>query len=204
MKKKQRGKKTRFSLRRKSKGYNKERDSSESQSPQYYTVEEIQDKKETNGKVYYYVKWEGFPADQNTWEPAENILDKKVIIQYEKAKRDEGLVKEPESPPKKKEIRIIAEKITIEEDDDEVLDNENPEVKSTPQHPDNTNIIETVKPPENANIETEKPKDNTDVVETEKHVDSTNIVENEKPMDNTNDTVPQNYGFFSKPGKNLS
>jgi Chromo (CHRromatin Organisation MOdifier) domain len=26
-----------------------------------------------NGKEYYYIHWKGYPADDDTWEPKENL-----------------------------------------------------------------------------------------------------------------------------------
>jgi hypothetical protein len=41
----------------------------------FFDVEEILDKKYNarEGKNYYLVKWEGYPPEQNTWEPEENL-----------------------------------------------------------------------------------------------------------------------------------
>ena len=38
-----------------------------------YEVEEIIDKKDINGILYYKIKWYGFPLSQATWEPLENL-----------------------------------------------------------------------------------------------------------------------------------
>jgi len=38
-----------------------------------FEVEFILDKKIKRGKVYYLVKWKGFPEDDTTWEPKENL-----------------------------------------------------------------------------------------------------------------------------------
>lgn len=41
----------------------------------FFDVEEILDKKYNarERKNYYLVKWEGYPPEQNTWEPEENL-----------------------------------------------------------------------------------------------------------------------------------
>ena len=33
--------------------------------------------------MQYKVKWLGYPEDQSTWEPEENILDKRLIEHFE-------------------------------------------------------------------------------------------------------------------------
>ena len=35
-----------------------------------------------NGKVEYLVRWLNYPKGQSTWEPEENILDKRLIDSY--------------------------------------------------------------------------------------------------------------------------
>ena len=48
-----------------------------------YMVEAILDHREHKGKRQYLVKWQGYPQDESTWEPAENLLDEsgKDIVQ---------------------------------------------------------------------------------------------------------------------------
>ena len=54
---------------------------------QTYTVEKIVDKKKEKGKIYYLVKWLGFPSDQNTWQTAkmlkEDVPD--MVKEYEES-----------------------------------------------------------------------------------------------------------------------
>ena len=48
-----------------------------------YSVERIINKKITNNKVYYYLKWHGYPESENTWEPEENLNCPNLIKEFE-------------------------------------------------------------------------------------------------------------------------
>ena len=43
--------------------------------PDVYVVDKVVDMKIKQGEVEYRVKWQGFNSMQNTWEPANNLLD---------------------------------------------------------------------------------------------------------------------------------
>ena len=45
-----------------------------------YNVEEIQDSKKYQGKIKYLVHWEGYPTEEDTWEPAENVKHAQELI----------------------------------------------------------------------------------------------------------------------------
>lgn len=49
-------------------------------SNQEYEVEEILSKKMVKGKPFYLVKWKGYSASENTWEPQENVRNLKRLI----------------------------------------------------------------------------------------------------------------------------
>ena len=48
-----------------------------------FAAERILKKRKRKGKMQYKVKWLGYPEDQSTWEPEENILDKRLIEHFE-------------------------------------------------------------------------------------------------------------------------
>jgi len=49
-----------------------------------YAVERIVDSRREGRKVEYLVKWAGYSADHNTWEPKVNILDKRLINNFQR------------------------------------------------------------------------------------------------------------------------
>jgi hypothetical protein len=56
-----------------------------------WVVEAILDSKKKRGKLEYLIKWEGYPMEENTWEPVENIFDADHLIQ-------EFYAKHPKAP----------------------------------------------------------------------------------------------------------
>jgi len=70
------------------------------ESDDIYTAEEIVKQRLRNGKPEYLIKWLGFPASHNTWEPTENILDKRLITSfYKKHSRAKRLDADPDYAP---------------------------------------------------------------------------------------------------------
>ena len=52
-----------------------------------FAAEKILKKRKRKGKMQYKVKWLGYPEDQSTWEPEDNILDKRLIENFERGQR---------------------------------------------------------------------------------------------------------------------
>ena len=59
------------------------KESADTDQDNLYRVEKIIDhKKDSKNKDFYLVKWEKYSSKHNTWEPAENFIDKNVIKKY--------------------------------------------------------------------------------------------------------------------------
>jgi hypothetical protein len=60
-------------------------ESKDNETSEYFEVEYILDKKTKRNKIYYLVKWVGYPSYENTWEPVTNLKKyaKESIETYE-------------------------------------------------------------------------------------------------------------------------
>ena len=54
-----------------------------------YKVDRIMGYRKRNGKEYYYIHWEGYPAEDDTWEPKEN-LNEAALRSWEQERRKDG------------------------------------------------------------------------------------------------------------------
>jgi hypothetical protein len=52
----------------------------EIEGEQEYNVEEIRDSRKRRGKVQYLVHWEGYPREEDTWEPTGNLQHAQELI----------------------------------------------------------------------------------------------------------------------------
>jgi hypothetical protein len=53
---------------------------------EYFEVEDILDSRKRGNKWQFLVSWKGYPADQNSWEPEENIMNCQHLIRDHKSR----------------------------------------------------------------------------------------------------------------------
>ena len=90
-----------------------------------YNVEEILDKKMLGRNFKYLIKWEGYPDEENSWEPRKN-LPKEMVDEFEETARD----------------RLGASSSRVEE---EAEDNDEEQEEREEQHPGEM-VLEDLKP----------------------------------------------------------
>ena len=96
-----------------------------------YNVEKILDRRKVKNKLLYKIKWEGYPMNQCTWEPLENLTTViELVEEYDKShpmkqnkkvkSKNNLLGQKKELPPEEKKeiIKIIDKKpeVTPEEE----------------------------------------------------------------------------------------
>ena len=52
-----------------------------------YDVERILNDRVVNGRKEYFIKWVGYPDEDNTWEDAKNIFSPELLEEYEQEKK---------------------------------------------------------------------------------------------------------------------
>ena len=85
---------------------------------EFYNIEKILDRRKTNGKLEYKIKWEGYPMNQSTWEPMKNLESAKELVEeYDRTHPITAQQKSSKSEHKKKETTFINKKRKEENDD---------------------------------------------------------------------------------------
>lgn len=62
-------------------------DSSEKDDDRIFQAERILKSRKKKGKMEYLVKWHNFPKNQSTWEPELNILDRRLVDNFNNSKK---------------------------------------------------------------------------------------------------------------------
>ena len=86
-----------------------------------YYIERILDKRKVNGKYEYKIKWEGYPLNQSTWEPLENLQTAMELVNefdkvYEQQNKDKNESKNNSYLKKK---RLLKKEVKKEEKKEE-------------------------------------------------------------------------------------
>ncbi|KAG6462713.1 chromobox protein homolog 3 [Manduca sexta] len=94
---------------RPSKGKSKKRKSGKEKHvvEEEYEVEKIVDSKKIKGKLHYLIRWKGYSADSDTWEPENTLSCPELINKFNEEKENS---KNKESKPTKKAIKRKAKK----------------------------------------------------------------------------------------------
>lgn len=59
----------------------------------YFEIEDILDSKRDGRRLYYLIKWKGFPDSENSWEPLSNIPARGLVKEFHR--RNPGKPGEP-------------------------------------------------------------------------------------------------------------
>uniref|UniRef100_A0A0K0DJY4 Chromo domain-containing protein n=1 Tax=Angiostrongylus cantonensis TaxID=6313 RepID=A0A0K0DJY4_ANGCA len=66
-------------------GKDKKKEDEDDNGEDVFVVESVINKrKNKDGKVEYLLKWQGFPLEESTWEPEENVACHELIAEFER------------------------------------------------------------------------------------------------------------------------
>ncbi|XGW16590.1 hypothetical protein V3C99_001776 [Haemonchus contortus] len=81
-------------------GRDKRKEEDEDSGDDVYVVEAVINKRKAkDGKIEYLLKWQGFPLEESTWEPEENVACHELIAEFERKRNKK---KEPQPAPSEK------------------------------------------------------------------------------------------------------
>ncbi|XP_063077205.1 chromobox protein homolog 8 isoform X2 [Engraulis encrasicolus] len=73
---------------------------------QVFAVECVIKKRIRKGNVEYLLKWKGWPPKYSTWEPAEHILDPRLVLAYEEKEQRQRALGHRKRGPKPKNLLL--------------------------------------------------------------------------------------------------
>jgi len=100
---------------------------SEEEEPEFAVEKIVSHRVNKKGKLEYYIKWKGFPNEENTWEPTKNLNCEDLIEKYEeerkklekdkpKEAKDGKRKADGSTPAKKKKVEKEGElKVSVED-----------------------------------------------------------------------------------------
>ena len=60
---------------------------------QEFEVEEVLDRRQEKGQLYYLIKWKNFDSSANSWEPINNLIHcREIIKEFEQRKKAESVI----------------------------------------------------------------------------------------------------------------
>ncbi len=110
-----------------------------------YYIERILDKRKVNGKYEYKIKWEGYPLNQSTWEPLENLQTAMELVnEFDKVYEQQNKNKnESKNNSYLKKKRLLKKEVKKEEKGKEEIEQKEEKNEIIPveeeKKPDNEN-----------------------------------------------------------------
>ena len=155
-----------------------------------YYIERILDKRKVNGKFEYKIKWEGYPLNQSTWEPLENLQTAMELVNefdkvYELQNKNKNESKNNSYLKKK---RALKKEVKKEEKGKEEIEQKEEKIEKIPveeeKKSNNENNNESINLEENENIRKYVINDSLKSVTTVRKKDNKLIAEVKKLKEN--------------------
>ncbi|ORY04402.1 chromo domain-like protein [Basidiobolus meristosporus CBS 931.73] len=86
----------------------------EEEEEEVYVVEKVVNHRKRGNKTQYFLKWKGYPEEDNTWEDEDNLFCHELIEEYLKSKEI------PQNTPGSKNTRKPAKRAKSDSSDEDV------------------------------------------------------------------------------------